>query len=121
MNDKKKGIGLSYAWNGLKYIITNEKNFKIHLLATFTVIFVGMILKLNYVEWILIFLVIAIILVTEIINTVIETLIDYIKPEIHPTAKLIKDMMAGSVLIAAIIAIVIGLIIFIPKLMPIFS
>src|SRR5690625_536801 len=120
LKDKKGLIGFSYAWNGLK-IMAKERNFRIHLLATLIVIIAGLYFKLNPIEWTAIIFVIGIVLISETFNSVIEQMIDYIKPDIHPTAKIIKDMSAGSVLLASIIAIIVGMIIFLPKIVHIFS
>ncbi|MBP2078161.1 diacylglycerol kinase family protein [Oceanobacillus polygoni] len=116
MKDKKRKIGFSYAWNGIKEIAKTERNFRIHLLATFLTVAAGFLFKLTMVEWAIIVLTIGLVLMVEVTNTAIEKLIDYLRPEIHPTAKIIKDVAAGAVLIAAIIAAIIGLLIFLPKL-----
>ena len=116
LKDKKKAIGFSYAWNGMKHVLGTEKNFRIHLLAATLVIFFAFLFQLSQVEWGLIFLVIGFVLVSEMTNTAIEKLIDYLKPEIHPSAKIIKDIAAAAVLTSAIIAVIIGLIIFLPKI-----
>jgi len=116
LKDKKKFIGFSFAWNGLREAAKLEKNFRIHLIFTVIVIIAGFLFKLSLLEWALIILVIGFVLAAELINTVIEKMIDYMKPELHPTAKLIKDYAAGAVLTAAITAVLIGIIIFLPKL-----
>ncbi|MBR3121366.1 MAG: diacylglycerol kinase family protein [Oceanobacillus sp.] len=116
LKDKKRKIGFSYAWNGIKEIAQTERNFRIHLLATLLTITAGFLFKLTMVEWAIIVLTIGLVLMAEVTNTAIEKLIDYLRPEIHPAAKIIKDVAAGAVLIAAIIAAVIGLLIFLPKL-----
>lgn len=120
MNDKKWGIGLSFALNGLKTIIFSERNFKIHLFATLVVIILSAYFQLTRLEWAIILIVIAFVLISEIINSVIESLIDYVKPEIHPQAKIIKDMMAGAVLLTAILSLIIGILIFAPKIISLF-
>ena len=120
LKDKKKFIGFSFAWNGLREAAKLERNFRIHLLFAVLVIISGFLFKLAPSEWAIIIFVIGFVLVTELINTVIEKVIDYIKPDIHPTAKLIKDYAAGAVLSAAITAVLIGLIIFVPKLYTLF-
>lgn len=116
LKDKKRKIGFSYAWNGIKEIAQTERNFRIHLLATLLTITAGFLFKLTMVEWAIIVLTIGLVLMAEVTNTAIEKLIDYLRPEIHPAAKIIKDVAAGAVLIAAIITAVIGLLIFLPKL-----
>ncbi|WP_404453048.1 diacylglycerol kinase family protein [Virgibacillus necropolis] len=120
LEDKKKSIGFSFAWNGLIEMIKNERNFRIHVLATVIVVLMGVLITLSYLEWMIIILVIGIVLVAETTNTAVEKLIDYLKPDIHPSAKVIKDIAASAVLIAAIMAFVIGCIIFVPKLYSLF-
>ncbi|MFZ3578641.1 diacylglycerol kinase family protein [Virgibacillus sp. DJP39] len=116
LQDKKKSIGFSYAWNGLIEMVKKERNFRLHLAAAIVVVLAGLLTKLSTVEWAIIFLAIGLVLVTETTNSAIEKLIDYLKPEIHPSAKVIKDIAAGAVLIAAVTAFVIGCVLFIPKL-----
>lgn len=120
MKDKKRAIGFSYAWNGLREAVKREINFRIHLIFAAVVILAGFVFQLTVLEWAVIILVIGFVLAAELINTVIEKVIDYIKPEIHPTAKLIKDYAAGAVLVAAITSVIAGVIIFVPKLYMLF-
>ncbi len=120
LKDKRGFIGFSYAWNGLK-IMAKEPNFRIHMIATLLVTIAGFYFKLNAIEWAVIVIVIGTVLISETFNSVVEQMIDYIKPEIHPTAKLIKDMSAGGVLLASVIAIIVGVIIFLPKIIHIWS
>lgn len=116
MADKKKGIGLKHAWNGMKIAFKSEQNFRLHVLIGFIVIIAGFLFHLSIYEWVIILLVIGNVLVAEIFNSSIEKLLDYLNPAIHPSAKIIKDLSAGAVLITAVIAIIIGIIIFAPKL-----
>ncbi|WP_245843792.1 diacylglycerol kinase family protein [Oceanobacillus rekensis] len=116
MKDKRRRIGFSYAWNGIKEIYKTEYNFRIHLIAAVLAIVAGFTFHLSNMEWAIIVLVIGLVLMAELINSVIEKMIDYLKPEIHPSAKIIKDVAAGVVLITAIIALIVGLLIFLPKL-----
>ena len=116
LKDKKKQIGFTHAWNGIKETVKHEYNFRIHLMATFIVVSCGIIFQISWIEWMLVCVAIGLVLVTEMINSVMEAMIDYLKPEYHPQAKYIKDSAAGAVLISAIIAVIIGTIIFIPSL-----
>ena len=112
----KHGIGLQFALNGLKEAFLQEKNFRIHIIATFLVLLVSFYLRLTAFEWLFVLFVIQLVFITELVNSVIERLIDYIKPELHPKAKIIKDMAAAIVLISVIFSVVTGLIIFLPKI-----
>jgi len=116
LKDKKRGIGFSFAWNGIMDAVRSERNFRIHLAFGLLAIFTGFLLRISRVEWALIVLVIGMVLVTELFNTAIEKVIDYLKPDIHPSAKFVKDVAAGTVLISAFAAVVIGCLIFIPRL-----
>lgn len=118
MKDKKKkhGIGLNYAFNGLKEAFIRERNFRIHLIIAFFVIIFSLYVKLSPIEWMFIIIAIQTVLISELVNSLIERIIDYMKPEYHIQAKIIKDISAGVVLIAAIASIIIGLFIFVPKL-----
>lgn len=120
MKIKKKSIGFSFAWDGLKEVIKTEKNFRIHLVVGFLVIGISIILKISLGEWSQIIFVIGLVLITEMINSALEKIIDYLKPEIHPAAKAIKDIGAGAVLVSVLVAIITGLIIFSPRLISIF-
>ncbi|WP_084268736.1 diacylglycerol kinase family protein [Oceanobacillus damuensis] len=117
LKDKRKGIGFSYAWNGIKEIAKTEHNFRIHLAATIATVLAGFVFRLSNVEWAIVTLAIGLVLMAEVTNSAIEKTIDYLKPEIHPSAKVIKDIAAGAVLISAVIAFIVGLLIFFPKLL----
>lgn len=119
--DKKRGIGLSFAWNGIVQVIKRERNMRIHcVVALFTVLF-GFIFQISRLEWITITIVIVLVFALEMMNSVCEQIIDYVKPEISMEAKIIKDMAAGAVLVAAIGSIIIGSLIFIPKIFAFFG
>ena len=114
--NKKHGIGLQYALNGIKEAFNRERNFRIHLVVAAIVIIASFILRLSATEWMFILLAIYIVLVAELMNSIAERIIDHIKPEIHMNAKIIKDIGAAIVLIAVIFSVIIGLIVFLPKL-----
>ncbi|MFC4558849.1 diacylglycerol kinase family protein [Virgibacillus kekensis] len=116
LNDdgKKRSIGFSFAWNGLKEVTRTERNFRIHVIVAVLVVAAGLLSQLNRLEWAIIILTIGLVLVAEITNTAVEKMMDYVKPDIHPLAKTIKDIAAGAVLLAAIIAVIVGLTIFGP-------
>jgi diacylglycerol kinase len=107
---------LQYAFRGLGYVLRHEKNFQ-NELATAIVVVVAMV-YFNLAKWetVLLFLVIMVVLIMELLNTVMERVVDMLKPSVHPYAKLIKDLMAATVLVTSILAIVIGIIIFYPHL-----
>lgn len=105
-----------FAINGLKILIYEEHNARIHLFAAVCALISGFILNISTIEWILILFAIGFVISFEIINTSIENIADYISPEKNIFIKKIKDLAAAGVLISSIIALIIGLIIFLPKI-----
>lgn len=104
-----------YAFNGIKSLFRTEHNAWLHITAASLVIFLGILLKIDYREWGLVAIAIGTVFVAEIFNTAIELLTDMISPEINEKAKKVKDLAAGGVLIASVMAAIIGMIVFIPK------
>jgi len=104
----------SYALRGLIYVTKHEKNFQNELAASALVIIAMIYFRVTRGEAVVLFLVMGGVLVMELFNTVVERVVDILKPRVHPYARLIKDLMAASVLLTSILAIIIGLIIFIP-------
>ena len=83
-------------------------------------IIVGLIFKLNVIEWCILLLCCLIIISLEFVNTVIEKIMDFVHPEYHEKIKDIKDMGAGFVLLASILVLLIGIILFGSKIIDLF-
>lgn len=111
---RKLKRSVSHALDGLSYALTHERNFRIELVAAFTVLAFIFIFKVKNWEAIVLILMIMWVLITELTNTVLERVVDILKPRIHPYARLIKDIMAAVVLISSLVAIIVGVIIFYP-------
>lgn len=106
----------NHAWRGFFVLLKTSPNTLWLGLFGLLAIYLGFILKISSVEWVLILLTIGLVLVTEAINTAIEIDIDLTSPEYHPYARDTKDVAAGAVLISTFIASIVGLIIFLPKI-----
>lgn len=105
------------AIDGLIFIVTTERNMKIHLLFAFCALLTSYILKISHIEFVFVVFSIAMVLITEAANTAFELLLDFVHGDrYHPDVKLLKDIAAGGVFIAALNAFVIGCVIFIPKI-----
>lgn len=104
------------AFQGILFILRNEKNTWIHLFASVVAIFLIIFLKLNYIESLLILSAIFLVWIAEIFNSAIEYMLDFIHPEINPKIKIIKDISAAGVLLSAIYALTVALIIIIAKI-----
>ena len=106
-----------FAQEGLKYLIKNEPNAKIHIIISLIVIIAGFAFDISKSEWFVIIISIGLVIGFEIINTSIEKLADHVSPKWNEDIKVVKDLGAATVLITALAAFVIGLIIFIPKVL----
>lgn len=113
---QKQARSFRNAFRGIVVAIQQETHCKIHLLATITVIVLGILLHIALNEWIVIFICIAMVWCLELINTAIENIVDMVSPERQERARNIKDIAAGAVLFAAICSVIIACLIFIPKI-----
>ena len=118
---KERIASFGYAFEGIFEVIQSQANFKIHFLAAFLAIVTGFYFSISSVEWCLIIGSIAAVLSAETFNTAIEHLTNLVSPEYHMLAKKAKDAAAGAVLLVAIGAAVIGGLIFLPKVLVLFS
>ena len=114
---RKRVESFGFAFNGLKILIREEHNARIHLLAVVCVTIAGFGFKISTPEWIAVVGAFGFVIAMEIVNSTIEGISDFISPEKHEMIKKIKDLSAAAVLVAAITAFIIGLIIFSPKIL----
>lgn len=105
-----------FASVGVLYVIRTQRNFRIHLVITLSVVVLGLWLGLPPVAWSTLLLTIGRVLIAEMFNTAAETLVDLASPDYHPLAKLVKDLAAGAVLLSALIAVVVGVLLLGPPL-----
>jgi diacylglycerol kinase len=105
------------ALEGLGFIFKTERNMKIHCIFAVLAIICAFSFKISEIEFIFVIFAIALVMIVEAANTAFELLLDFVHgDEYHPDVKLLKDIVAGGVLIAAANAFVIGCIIFVPKI-----
>jgi diacylglycerol kinase len=119
-NNKKKAVSYwnsqSYAFNGLKLIVRNERNFRIQLIFALLVGIAGLILDISHEDWVAVGLLVTMVLITEAFNSVVEAMCDTISQEYRVNIKYAKDVSAGCVLISAVLSAVAGSLIFGPYL-----
>ena len=105
------------AYAGIIYCFKYSRNFRIQILCSLIVIFLGRLLKLNGIEAIVILATVFSVLILEILNTSIESLVDLVVGNKYSKlAKICKDCSAASVLIASINSLFIAAYIFFPKI-----
>ncbi|HYH13851.1 MAG TPA: diacylglycerol kinase family protein [Flavisolibacter sp.] len=110
-----------YAGVGIWHLLKTEHNAWIHLATTVLVAFASFYFKVSRMEMGLLFFAIALVWIAEMLNTCIEKTLDFITHKRCKEIKHIKDIAAGAVLIAALTALLIGAIVFIPKILSIWS
>lgn len=118
---KKFISSIGFAINGIKYALATESNIRLQLLVFIPVVIASYLLQISRTDFMLVLLVSAIIFSLELCNTAIERLADKVSPEYNEQIALVKDLMAGAVLVFSIFAIAIGLIIFIQPLQKFFQ
>jgi len=123
MDFKHKSIRDSFlsSIEGLKHTLQIGRNIKIIIVSAIFVLMLSLILKVNYLEFCIIAIIVTIIFIFEVFNTLIEDLIDLNNKEYNPKIKAIKDISSSTVLIACITSVIIGGFIFIPKIINLFN
>ncbi|TXH02627.1 MAG: diacylglycerol kinase family protein [Candidatus Moraniibacteriota bacterium] len=108
---------LRHAFAGIVYAFREERNFQIELVLGLAALGLTFFFPLSPAERSIIFLLIGFILTLELVNTAFERLLDLLKPRVHPYVKVVKDVVAGAVLIGSVAALLVGAFIFLPYLM----
>ena len=122
-------ISFKYAFNGLKWAIDTQPNFKIHLFIFTSIIVLTLVfcylgktipilngLILTTAEFVAVLLLGLIVMSFELLNTAIEALGDEIsKGEYKDFIRIAKDSASAGVLVAAFFSVVIGLVIYLPR------
>lgn len=102
------------AWRGIAHVYKKEQNFRIQVVISLLILIAITFLSLRVWETVVLILLIMMVLTMEILNTAFENFSDLFKPRMHPLVGVVKDLMAGAVLITAIGSVIIGSIILLP-------
>lgn len=114
MDFKRLAKSFRFATQGTITAIREEQNIKIYLFFIALNLVLGLISRLNLIEWAIIIITISVTMAVEIINIALEELLDMISPEYNGRIKVIKDIAAGSALVTALTSIIIFIIIYFP-------
>ena len=118
---RKRARSFGYAFAGIRTLLRDEHNSRIHAFAMACVVIAGFLFRISAMEWCVAALCCGAVLMAEAMNSAVEALADLVSPEYHPLVKKAKDVAAAGVLMMAIAAATAGLIIFIPRVVGIFS
>ena len=105
-----------YAFAGVRLLLREEHNARIHATITVLVVVAGIVLRVSPVEWGVLVMCIGMVLAAEAFNSAIERICDYLTTEHDDRIRDIKDLAAGAVLLCAIAAAIVGLIVFVPHI-----
>lgn len=114
---QKHTMSIRHAWHGIMWAFRTQPNYKIHFLLSVVTILGGLILKISYIEFLILFVFIIVGLTVETINTSIEQTTDAIDKTWREDIKFAKDLAAGAMLIFSFGAFIIALIIFVPRIL----
>ncbi|UJF16674.1 diacylglycerol kinase family protein [Jeotgalibaca sp. MA1X17-3] len=107
---------MKHALQGIKTIVTEERNMRKHISFGIFPILLGWFFKVSSMEWIIIITCIFLVIIMEFLNTIFETVVDMVTEyTFHPLAKKAKDIAAGAVLVTGIFTLIVAAIIFLPK------
>ena len=103
--------GFKYAFQGLRFCLRRERNFRVHAAAAMYVLLIAPYFLLSRAEWALLLLTIGLVMAAEALNTAIEKTVDLSEKRCE-TASVAKDVAAGAVLLCAITAVGVGVVLF---------
>jgi len=115
---KKLLHSLFYAFKGIRYAFSQQSFFLMFVIAI-GIICLAFFLKISYFEWLTMILAIGLVLSLEALNTTWEKTLDFLEPHLCEKVEIIKDLIAGAILISCLTALILGFIIFLPKILSI--
>ena len=126
MNNKQKFSiskrinSVTHAFRGLTLFLRTSHNGQAYVFFTLAVLYLGIVLNISKIEWMILVVTIGFVFVAEIFNSAIEVDIDLTSPEYHPYARNTKDLSAAAVVVSVFISGIIGIMIFLPKILSLF-
>ena len=122
LRPKKRLGSFRYALRGVKILFEGTPNVWIHLSAAILVVVAGVVWNISAGEWTAVALACGVVFAAEAANSALEELADYAcRFEQNAQIGRAKDLAAAGVLLAAGGAVVVGLVVFVPKILDLFS
>ena len=106
--------------NGIRCYARDGKSIILYIFGFLLEIIMGIVYKINGLEWILIICIMGVLLAVELLNTSIEAACDAISKHYSPLIKISKDCGSAATFVIFIVTVILNLIIFIPKIMMLF-
>ena len=119
---KNRILSFRHAFRGTATLFRETPNIRLQMAAAIAAVIMGFLLHISRGEWLAIIIVTGGVFAMEAMNSALEHLSDFIcKQEIHPAIKKVKDISAAAVLLTAVAALAVGLVIFLPKIISLFT
>ena len=99
---------LGFAVAGLKSGWLRERSFRTQSGCALVTLAALVLLRPAPIWWAIVMLVAAMVLALELLNSALEGVIDLLHPGLHPEIKVVKDMLAGAVLVVSISALIVA-------------
>lgn len=104
------------ALHGLSRLLREERNVRIHIIATCVALFGAIYLGFTPVELALVCLTCSIVIAGELFNAALERYSDIVKPRVSQYVEQVKDISAASVFVLACMALLVGALLYVPKI-----
>lgn len=109
MKSKNLADSFRHAWDGVRQTALRERNFKIHIVMGILAVAFCIVLRVDFILFVMVVYAIFSVLCMELVNTAVEAVTDLsCGGKRHPLAKLAKDAAAGAVLLSALQALVVA-------------
>jgi diacylglycerol kinase (ATP) len=100
------------ASSGIRIGLRKQRNLKIQIAMAVIAFVLSILLRISKLEIMIVIMISFLVLILELLNTALEQSIDYLHPYYDKKIGIIKDMLAGVVLLSAVLSIIIGVLIF---------
>lgn len=100
--------GFGHALRGVFVLVATQRNARVHLLATSTIVALAVATKRTRAEWAILAAAIGLVWIAEAFNTALEFLANRISQSPDPLIRDAKDLSAASVLLASMTSIALG-------------
>lgn len=116
IRSRSRWAAFGHAFRGLA-VLAREPAGRIHLTAAVLVIALGVYLRIEVRDWLVLIAWITLVLLTEALNTALERAVDLASPQWHAWARDAKDVAAAAVLISVVGAVMSGALVFAPHVL----
>ncbi len=106
-----------HAWRGLLLIFRTESSFRFQVACALLLVAILFGLPIESWKRAVLFTVAILVLVVESLNTAGERILDMVQPRWKEEVAVVKDMLAGSVLLVAVGAFILGAFILGPSIL----